>query len=114
MELKALLSGLLKNPKTIEFEQAIAVIDAHYDFTPTYFRNGDLENEAGKNNGSCKILAFGLLQQLTEEETLACFGKFYRIDVLGNPDDNDHQNIRNFIKSGWAGVEFAQPALLTK
>ncbi len=46
---------------------------------------------AGQNNGSCKIFAFGLAQDLSPEQTLACFGQFYRNDVLGFPENTDHQ-----------------------
>lgn len=110
MELQAFLTQLKTSPETIEFDHTMAVIKAHYSFSPTAFKNGDCQNEAGQNNGSCKILAFGQLNGLSVDETLACFGKFYRDDVLGNPDGDDHQNIRNFIKTGWDGVSFdAQP-----
>jgi hypothetical protein len=89
----------------------MAVIEAHYDFSPTAFRNGDTENAADTNNGSCKIFAFGLLNELTEAQTLACFGDYYRKDVLENPAGDDHQNIRNFIKYGWKGISFSADAL---
>ena len=39
-------------------------------------------------------------------DTLELFGRFYRDDVLGKPDGDDHGNIRNFMKSGWDGVSF--------
>ncbi|GAK84871.1 type III effector HopPmaJ [Vibrio ponticus] len=39
------------------------------------------------------------------------FGDFYRKDVLGNPDGDDHQNIRNFIAHGWNGIKFEGQAL---
>ena len=114
MELQPFLTLLKSQPDTINFEDTMAVIENNYTFTPTAFTNGDVQNEAGQNNGSCKILSFGKLNQLTEAQTLACFGKFYREDVLGNPDGDDHQNIRNFIKSGWNGVEFKGQALTQK
>lgn len=106
MILEAFLQILKENPETIEFDQTMAVIDETYSFTPTAFRNGDLANEAGQNSGSCKIYAFGQLQNLSKQQTLACFGHYYREDVLQNPDGTDHQNIRNFMKTGWAGIEF--------
>ncbi len=114
MELQAFLEQVKTRPETIEFDDTMAVIDANYLFTPTAFSNGDCQNEAGQNNGSCKILAFGQLNNLSVEETLACFGKFYREDVLGDPDGDGHQNIRNFIRSGWEGVNFASQALVSK
>ncbi len=51
-------------------------------------------------------LAFAKLHELSEAKTLALFGDYYRSDVLKNPEGSDHQNIRNFIREGWAGVAF--------
>ena len=86
-------------------------IDSNYLYTPTTFRNGKQENAAGQNEGSCKILAFGKLNNLNKEKTLHCFGKYYREDVLDNPDGEDHQNIRQFMLDGWEGVSFDNQAL---
>lgn len=99
---------------TIEFTDTMAVIDANYEFTAQEFKNGDLVNQAGDNSGSCKIFSFAKLNQLTQEQTLACFGKYYREDVLQNPSNTDHQNIRNFMKTGWQGIEFKVLALKAK
>lgn len=111
MTLQQFLEQLQNYPESVAFEDTMAVIDANYDFTPTAFRNGEQQNAAGENNGSCKILAFAQQHQLTEQQTLACFGRFYREDVLGQPDGDSHQNIRNFIKTGWQGVHFSQAPL---
>src|SRR3546814_1418831 len=78
MSVEAFLKRLREAPDEIEFADTIAVIDSHYDYTPTAFRNGDVHNEAGQNAGSCKLLSFAKLQGLSEAETLACFGCFYR------------------------------------
>ncbi|MEB2776806.1 HopJ type III effector protein [Algoriphagus sp. D3-2-R+10] len=101
-----LLDQIKNAPATISFSEVIAHIDAHFEFTPTRFLNGTIVNEAGQNNGSCKIFSFAKLHNLTPIETLALFGDFYRKDVLENPDGTDHQNIRNFIHSGWEGIKF--------
>ena len=74
------------------FPETIAHIDENYHFTPTTFKNGNQINNAGENNGSCKIFAFALLQQFTKEETLSLFGDFYQ-DVLNSPEATDHRNI---------------------
>ncbi len=111
MILEVFLQTLKDKPETIEFEQTIALIDETYKFIPTSFHNGDLVNEAGENSGSCKIYAFGQLHGLTEEQTLACFGHYYREDVLQHPNGTDHQNIRNFMKTGWVGIKFNGEAL---
>ncbi len=111
MSLTAFLQRLRETPEQIEFADTIAAIESHYQYTPTAFRNGDVENAAGQNGGSCKIFAFAKLQGLSQIETLACFGRYYREDVLQHPDASDHQNIRNFMRSGWSGIAFAAEAL---
>jgi hypothetical protein len=111
MELNDFLQQLTRAPESIDFAATIATIEAAYTFTPTAFSNGALRNEAGQNNGSCKIFAFGRQHQLSVEQTLHCFGDYYRKDVLGNPDGIDHQNIRNFMRTGWTGVVFEGTAL---
>jgi hypothetical protein len=95
----------------VEFADTLALIDTHFRFTPTAFLNGELSNAAGQNNGSCKLFAFAALLELSEAETLACFGHHYRDEVLGDPDGTSHQNIRNFMRSGWPGIRFVQPPL---
>lgn len=114
MNLEAFLEKLNTTPGDIEFEQTMAVIDDRYEFTATSFKNGDLVNAAGQNSGSCKIFAFAQLHNLSPAQTLACFGIYYRDDVLPNPDGTDHQNIRNFMQSGWAGIAFESMPLTAK
>ncbi|AEY00915.1 HopJ type III effector protein [Oceanimonas sp. GK1] len=114
MNINELQHKLAEAPASIEFTEVMALIDSLYDFTPVAFANGDQHNDAGQNNGSCKLFAFARLQGFDEQETLACFGAFYRDDVLGNPDGDDHQNIRNFMNTGWMGIEFQGDALTPK
>ncbi len=114
MALNTFLQRLHDAPESIAFTDTIAAIDAAYDFTPTAFSNGALRSETGQNNGSCKIFSFARLNKLSAQETLACFGDYYRKDVLGSPDGTDHQNIRNFMKSGWEGIKFKGEALKPK
>ena len=97
----------------LRFEETMALIDANYDFTPSAFKNGEQLNDAGQNSGSCKVFAFGQIQQLTQQQTLTLFGEHYR-DVLATPQGSDHQNIRQFMQHGWAGVLFSQLALSLK
>jgi len=111
MSLPAFLQRLRATPEQIEFADTIAIIDSHYEYTPTAFRNGEVENAAGQNGGSCKIFSFAKLQGLDESATLACFGRYYREDVQRHPDASDHQNIRNFVRTGWSGVAFEGNAL---
>jgi len=106
---------LLENkPQTIEFEQVMQVINNNYDYSPEAFTNGELFNETATNEGSCKIFSFALLNKLNQEQTLACFGRYYREDVLANLTGDDHANIRNFMVSGWQGIEFKSIALKPK
>ena len=114
MELNTLLQRLNETPESVAFNDTMAVIDTLYDFTPTAFKNGTLLNEAGKNNGSCKLFSFARLHGLSQQQTLYCFGAYYRDDVLKHPEGTDHQNIRNFIRTGWAGIEFSGTALTPK
>jgi len=106
-----LLSQIKQQEKSIEFEQVMQVIKENYHYQPAFFTNGELTNEAGTNEGSCKIFYFALLNELNQRQTLACFGHYYREDVLANPTGNDHGNIRNFIKTGWQSIEFKSVAL---
>lgn len=103
-----------KAPERINFTAVIEYIDEHYDFIPTQFTNGETINEPNKNNGSCKVFSFAKLNDLSKDETLALFGKYYRDDVLKNPEGTDHQNIRNFMKFGWDGISIDGNALSRK
>lgn len=114
MELNRFLELLNDEPSKVEFELTMQVIEDNYHFTPVAFTNGDTRNEVGQNSGSCKIFSFAQLNDLSVEASLACFGKFYRQDVLANPNSSDHANIRNFIQFGWQGVQFEGKALEPK
>jgi HopJ type III effector protein len=114
MNLNDYLNKLKTTPENISFKDTISTIDEHYDFTPSAFSNGDTQNNANENNGSCKIFFFAKEHQLSEELTLHCFGDYYRKDVLQNPNANDHKNIRNFMTSGWPALSFDSIALKMK
>ena len=114
MKINDFLEKLSKTPESIDFKDTIAVIEANYNFIETAFKNGDTHNEAGQNSGSCKLFAFAKLNQLSKEATLACFGDYYRKDVLENPTGSDHANIRNFITYAWEGIQFKGEALSVK
>lgn len=114
MTISTFLDNLKQNPTANTFAETIAVIEENYNFTPTAFQNGDTHNEAGINSGSCKLFSFALLQKLSVEETLACFGAYYFEETLGDPNGTNHQNIRNFMKTGWDGIQFEGEALELK
>jgi hypothetical protein len=108
----------IKNNEPVSFQDTISVISEHYDYRPVEFSNGlgeqSLVNSAGVNEGSCKLFAFALLHDLTKQQTLNLFGDYYRVDVLGDPEGKSHQNIRNFIKYGWEGIQFEEMPLEEK
>lgn len=108
------LNKVKQNPELITFQETIEVIDSNYNFTTATFKNGNQLNNAGENNGSCKIFAFAKINNLEKNETLSLFGSYYFDDVLKNPDGNDHQNIRNFMTFGWDGISFDGEALELK
>jgi len=113
MKLDTFLNKLNTSPATVEFTETMATVEANYNFTETKFSNGKTVNESGQNSGSCKLFAFAKLNNLDKEQTLACFGVYYREDVLQHPDADDHQNIRNFMIYGWDGICFEGEALTT-
>ena len=104
----------LNSKQEVTFTDTMAVIEANYEFTPTAFTNGKLKNNAGENSGSCKLFAFASIQKLSKEETLACFGKYYTEEVLQDIEGTGHQNIRNFMATGFDGISFDGEALTTK
>lgn len=110
----ALKEKLQHSPESVQFQDVMNVIEQHYDFAEGSFTNGSLVNASGQNNGSHKLFAFAKLNQLSEQETLACFGDYYRKDVLENPDSDNHMNIRNFMKTGWDGIALPDSSLSKK
>jgi len=118
MTVNELLEKIYTAPDSIDFNDVINTIERSYHYKPTRFSNGagnsTTINEAGTNEGSCKIFSFAMLNDLDEVQTLVCFGKYYRDDVLKHPDNDDHTNIRNFIQHGWNGVRFDGVALTRK
>ena len=87
------------------FADTLAFIAEHYHYQPTAFRNGEVDNAAGQNEGSCKTLGLARLEGLSDEEALLAFGEHYR-SVLQTPEGSDHANIRALIAHGLAGVSF--------
>ena len=95
------------------FAETLAFVAEHYDYQPSAFRNGEVNNAAGQNEGSCKTLGLALLEGFTDQEALQCFGEHYR-SVLATPDGSDHGNIRALIANGLAGVSFDGQPLARK
>ncbi|WP_121812288.1 HopJ type III effector protein [Mucilaginibacter kameinonensis] len=113
--MKEQLSDLLNALKqgTVPFNEVIAFIETYYTHRPTAFKNGEAYNEATQNQGSAKVFTFAQLNGLTAEDTLYLFAEHYKA-VLATPNATDHQNIRQFMAHGWAGIAFEGEALTLK
>jgi len=104
------MSNTLEINSSTKFSEVMDYIDANYNFTPSKFKNGTIVNEENQNNGSCKVFAFAKIKGYTKEQTLLCFGEHYQ-DVLKTPEQDSHQNIRNFMEYGWEGIEISDNVL---
>lgn len=110
-QVSALIADL-KNG-SITFADVIKFIESQYTHTPTAFKNGEAYNEETQNQGSAKVFAFAQLNQLDQQDTLQLFAEHYKA-VLDTPDGTDHQNIRQFMANGWAGIAFEGEPLTEK
>ncbi|MEE9342873.1 MAG: HopJ type III effector protein [Gammaproteobacteria bacterium] len=113
MTVYELIKNLESELAVAEFNEIIQMIDNHYIFSPTAFSNGEMRNKAGENAGSSKIFYFAKLHELSDRQTLLCFGQYYQ-EVLADPSGESHKNIRSFMQTGLAGVEFEGVALTEK
>lgn len=116
-KLEIFIETIKQSPEKTDFSSVINIIDQYYHYTPTRFTNGSddvVVNNAGENEGSCKIFSFALMHQLDAVQTLNCFGRYYREDVLNNPTGSDHANIRAFMEYGWKHIKFDGDALQKK
>ena len=109
------LNTLLNNLKqgSVAFKDVITFIESYYQHQPTAFKNGDAYNEATQNQGSAKVFSFAQLNNLSKEDTLYLFAEHYQA-VLDTPEATDHQNIRQFMANGWAGIVVEGQALTAK
>ena len=97
----------------LKFEEVMELIDTHYESGLIEFKNGDIVNKPGENEGSAKLLSYAALSNMDKETTLKLWGQYYR-EVVADPDGDSHQNIRNFMKYGWEGVPFENGVALTR
>ena len=113
--MKEQLTILIKKLKdnSVTFKEVIEFIETYYQHQPAAFKNGEAYNEATQNQGSAKVFAFAQLNNLGKEDTLYLFAEHYQA-VLNTPDGTDHQNIRQFMANGWAGIAFKGQALVAK
>ncbi|KAG7350655.1 HopJ type III effector domain containing protein [Nitzschia inconspicua] len=112
-ECKVFNANVEMNSDDLKFEDVMNLIDTHYEVGLIEFRNGDMINKQGENEGSGKLLSYAALSKFDKETTLKLWGQYYR-EVLADPDGDSHQNIRNFMKYGWDGVPFENGISLTK
>lgn len=111
MSLDAFRNRLLQDD--FAFSETLTFVAEHYDYQPSAFRNGTVDNAAGQNEGSCKTLGLALLEGFSLDETLRAFGEHYR-SVLATPDGSDHGNIRALMAHGLAGVSLERQPLSRK
>ncbi|WP_339843741.1 HopJ type III effector protein [uncultured Halopseudomonas sp.] len=95
------------------FADTLSFIDSYYLYQPSGFDNGPVRNNAGENQGSCKVLAMALDLGLNDLQTLQCFAEHYQ-SVLASPDGHDHANIRALCDHGLAAVTFDSSPLIRR
>lgn len=95
------------------FSSTLAYIEQWFVFTPSAFRNGVVSNSAEQNQGSCRVLALALLQGMSADQALKCFGEYYR-EVLATPGVDNHHNLRRLLAEGLGDIRFDRPPLRRK
>jgi HopJ type III effector protein len=98
---------------SLTFESVMELIDTHFESQLLEFKNGDIVNKQGENEGSAKLLSYAALSDMDKATTLKLWGQYYR-EVQNDPNGSSHQNIRNFMKYGWEGVPFENGIALTR
>ena len=58
------------NADDLKFEEVIELIDTHYEYGLVEFKNGDIVNKQGENEGSAKLLSYAALAGMDKETTL--------------------------------------------
>ena len=87
------------------FADTLEFIEQWFEFRPTAFKNGDVNNTNEQNQGSCKVLALAELLNLSDLQTLQCFGEHYR-EVLATPTADNHFNLRRLVRDGRQDIHF--------
>jgi len=98
---------------SLTFEEFTELVDENYETQLLEFKNGDIVNMQGENQGSANVLSYAALANFDKDTTLKLWGQYYR-EVLADPEGDSHSNIRNFMKTGWEGVPFENGISLTK
>lgn len=95
------------------FSTTLEFVEQWFEFNPTAFHNGNVQNSAEQNQGSCKVLALAEYLNLDNQQTLLCFGEHFR-DVLATPDVDNHHNLRRLQRDGRTNIQFDQFPLIAK
>lgn len=95
--------NIVKSGEQIMLADTVKMIDNEFDYFEVPFNCGDAQNAINENATSGKIFSLALIAGLDKDTTLNLFGEVYR-DL--SPSGSDHQNIREFIKSGIDGLKF--------
>lgn len=85
------------SPSVLDLDEVVGMIDTLYECTPTAFSTGEVQNKAGENERSLKVLCWASLVGLSTEEALTLFGNLY---TELDPDGHGHQNIRQLVAHG--------------
>jgi len=92
------------------FQDTLDLIKQGFEYRPTGFHNGPLVNQAGENEGSCRVFSLAQYCNLNEADTLRLFAEHYQ-QVLDDPAGENHSNIRQFMATGWSGIRFDEQSL---
>ena len=66
----------------LTFEEVIEIIDTHYEYGLIEFKNGDIVNKQGENEGSAKVLSYAALSDMDKATTLKVRTQAFRRDAL--------------------------------
>lgn len=58
------------NADDLKFEDVMELIDTHYESQLLEFKNGDILNKQGENEGSAKLLSYAALSNMDKDTTL--------------------------------------------
>lgn len=58
----------------LKFEEVMELIDEHYETGLIEFKNGDIVNKQGENEGSAKVLSYAALSEMDKDITLKVCG----------------------------------------
>jgi hypothetical protein len=63
-------ANLEMDASDLKFEEVMEMLDVHYETGLIEFKNGDLLNKQGENEGSAKVLSYAALAEFDKETTL--------------------------------------------